>query len=76
MNFFGSLVEFECICWNIDKRSDAILACTNQMYSICMIKNSLCVNQMKETEAKTDTDAKFGVQLHGQRPGDVFIQKS
>ena len=24
-----------------------------------------CVNQMKETEAETDTDAKFGVQLLG-----------
>ena len=34
-----------------------------------------CVNYMKETKAEKDTDAKFGVQLHGQRPGDVFIQR-
>ena len=26
---------------------------------------------MKETEAETDTDAKFGVQLYSQRPGDL-----
>ena len=34
-----------------------------------------CVNQMKETEAETDTDANFGLLLDGHWPGDVFIQK-
>ena len=34
-----------------------------------------CVNQMKETEAETDTDAKLCVQLHSHWPGNVFIQR-
>ena len=37
----------------------------------------LCVNQMKETEAESNKDAKFGVQLHvihGQRPSRIRLQ--
>ena len=34
-----------------------------------------CVNQMKEMETETHIDTKFGVQLRGDWPGDVFIQR-